>query len=71
MEITFERSPQHWGPNEGSNSEPFDHKNDAVTDRPQLQIYFMSPSSTYMLAWMLEEYCVFEPTRWENTLSNI
>ena len=36
MEISIERSPQHWCPNEGSNSELFDHKNDTVIARPQL-----------------------------------
>ena len=35
MEISIERSPQHCWPNEGSNSELFDHKNDAVTAGPQ------------------------------------
>ena len=35
MEISIERSLQHWCPNEGSNSEPFDHKNDGVTAQPQ------------------------------------
>ena len=37
MEISIEGSPQHRCPNEGSNSEHFDHKNDAVTARPQLR----------------------------------
>ena len=36
MEISIERSHQHWCPNEGSNSELFDHKNDAVTARPHI-----------------------------------
>ena len=35
MEISIERSPPHWCPNEGSNSELFDHKNDTLTARPQ------------------------------------
>ena len=33
MEINIERSPQHWCPSEGSNSERFAHENDALTDR--------------------------------------
>ena len=40
MEINIERSPQHWCPSEGSNSELFAHENDALTARPQLQITF-------------------------------
>ena len=31
MEISIERSPQHWRPNEGSNSKRSNLKNDAVT----------------------------------------
>ena len=38
MEINIERSPQHWCPREGSNSELFAHENDTLTTRPQLQI---------------------------------
>ena len=34
MEINIERSPQHWCPSEGSNSELFAHENDALTARP-------------------------------------
>ena len=37
MEIKIERSPQHWCPSEGSNSELFAHENDALTARPQLR----------------------------------
>ena len=36
MEINIERSPQHWCPSEGSNSELFAHENDTLTARPQL-----------------------------------
>ena len=36
MKISIERSPQHWCPNEGSNSELFGHSNDTVAARPQL-----------------------------------
>ena len=35
MEISIERSPQYWCPNEESNSEPSDYENDALTARPQ------------------------------------
>ena len=31
MEINIERSPQHWCPSEGSNSELFAHENDTLT----------------------------------------
>ena len=34
MEISNERSTQHWCPSEGSNSEPLDHENDALTTQP-------------------------------------
>ena len=30
MEINIERSPQHWCPSEGLNSELFAHENDAT-----------------------------------------
>ena len=36
MEINIERSPQHWFPSEGSNSELFAHENDSLTARPQV-----------------------------------
>ena len=36
MEINIERSPQHWCPREGSNSELFAHENDTLTARPLL-----------------------------------
>ena len=36
MEINIEKSPQHWCPSEGSNSELFAHENDTLTARPQL-----------------------------------
>ena len=36
MEISIKKSPQHWCPNEGSNSEHFARDNDALTARPQL-----------------------------------
>ena len=39
MEINIERSPQHWCPSKGSNSELFAHENDTLTARPQLQLY--------------------------------
>ena len=35
MEISIEMSPQHWCPNEGSNSELFDHENDALPLGPR------------------------------------
>ena len=35
MEINIERSPQHWCPSEGLNSELFAHENDTLTARPQ------------------------------------
>ena len=41
MEISIERSPQHWCPNEGSNLKHFAHKNYAVTARPQLHMKFL------------------------------
>ena len=41
MEISIERSRQHCCPNEGSNSEHFAHKNDAVTGRLQLHTGFL------------------------------
>ena len=31
MEINIKRSPDHWWPSEGSNSELFAHENDALT----------------------------------------
>ena len=33
MEISIKRSPQHWCLSEGSNSELFAHKSDALTAR--------------------------------------
>ena len=36
MEINIERSPQHWCPSEGSNSELFAHENDTLTARPEI-----------------------------------
>ena len=46
MEIRIKRSPQHWCPSEGSNSEHFAHENDALIVRPQftssLHIVFFS-----------------------------
>ena len=40
MEINIERSPQHWCPSQGSNSELFAHENDALTARPLLELKF-------------------------------
>ena len=48
MEINIERSPQHWCPSEGSNSERFAHENDTLTTRPHLHLVFVSRNKS---AW--------------------
>ena len=45
MEISIDRSPQHWFQNEGSNSELFDHKNDAITARSQMMFCTLNSSA--------------------------
>ena len=52
MEINIERSPQHWCPSDGSNSELFAHENDTLTARPQLHKYDITRCKTFF-------FCVY------------
>ena len=48
MEINIERSPQHWSPSEGSNSELFAHENGTLTARPQLHLILVRYISQFL-----------------------
>ena len=50
MKINIERSPQ-WCPSEGSNWEPFDYENDALTARPQSRGEKVTTTKHYFLTY--------------------